>query len=234
MGLTANPFHPVTKELLTSYRDAYLRGDLSRTNSELVDAYLKANTSQGDKAFQRFHNLKATGHRVRPVGWVSQQFQLMRTEPVRFRRRAGSLLLLGVMLSGMVFAANTSEKKITPMAGKPLINGLLNSSFSPAAVASAELALATTVLRGRVLNENGQPLAGATVLDKESGRAVSTNAEGNYMLLVPANRPARLQYGFGGYHEEEVQTQSRHNQDVTLLPDTDKLRRLQKRHWWQF
>ena len=231
MGLTANPFHPVTGELLTGYRDAYLRGDLSRRNTELVDAYLKANTDQSNEAFRRFHNLKAEGHKVRPVGWVQQQLHLVRTEPARFRRRASALLIGGVLASGLVFAGNS---KLGPVSGSPAVLKAVALGSLSAEGLRAELAMATTTLRGRVLDENGRPLVGATVLDRESGRGVSTNADGDYALSVPATRTARLQYGYGGYHEEEVETRSKWVLDVTLLPDAEKQARTRKRHWWRF
>ena len=234
MGLTTTPFHPVTNELLPGYRDAYLRGDLSRTNMELVNVYLQKNTVHGDTAFQRFNTLKAAGHAVRPMGWVEQQLQLLRTEPARFRRRASSLLMAAVLVSGMVMAGTRSGDVSGPF-GNP---GTLHlSKLSPAAgaeLSAAVAAAATTTLRGQILNEDGKPLVGATVLDKASGRGVSTDAQGNYALQVPANRATRLQYGFGGYHEEDVQVRGMGVQNVTLLPDVAKLRRLQKRHWWQF
>ena len=231
MGLTANPFHPATGQLLDGYRDAYLRGDLSRRNTEQVDAYLQANPEQGGEAFRRFHNLKAAGHGVRPVGWVQQQLHLIRTEPARFRQRAMGLVMAGVLVSGMVFAGNN---KVGPVekAATMLKSGAAGSISAD--VARAELAAAVTVLRGRVLDENGQPLIGATVLDRESGRGVSTNADGDYALSVPAARSARLQYGYGGYHEEEVATRNERVLNVTLLPDTGKQARTRKRHWWRF
>ena len=231
MGLTANPFHPVTGNLLAGYRDAYLRGDLSRRNTELVDAYLKANSEQSDEAFRRFHNLKAGGHDVRPVGWVQQQLHSIRTEPARFRRRASALLVGGVLASGMVFAGNN---KLGPVASSPAVLKAVTLGGLSAEGLRAELATATTTLRGRVLDEKGRPLVGATVLDRESGRGVSTNADGDYALSVPATRTARLQYGYGGYHEEEVVTQSKRVLDVTLLPDAEKQARTRKRQWWRF
>jgi len=231
MAITTNPFHPVTGELLPSHRDAYLRGDLSSRNTELVDAYLQANPSKGGEAFQRFHSLQATGHAVRPVGWLNQQFHLIKTEPARFRQRAGALLAVGVLVSGAVFAANNSVGPASrDLAGSP-----------DAVVASAPLAddnsaealemAALSTVKGRILNENGRPLIGATVLDKASGRGVSTNAQGDYTLTVPAHRAAQLQFGYGGYAEELVQVTGRSVQNVTLRPRTDLPK---KRHWWQF
>ncbi|RZL14680.1 MAG: hypothetical protein EOO62_04800 [Hymenobacter sp.] len=233
MAITTNPFHPATGELLPGYRDAYLRGDLSGTNTDLVDAYLKANPDKGGETFQRFHTLQATGHDVRPVGWLNQQLHLIRTEPARFRQRAGSLLLVGVLVSGAVFAANNSVDR--PKASVPTV-GTMPMAALPAAeeetAAAATLAAASlTTVKGRILDENGRPLIGATILDKQNGRGVSTDAQGNYTLTVPAQRAAQLQFGYGGYTEELVQVKGHGVQNVTLLPRTDIKK---KRHWWSF
>lgn len=232
MAITTNPFHPVTGELLPGYRDAYLRGDLSGTNTDLVDAYLKANPDKGGETFKRFHTLQATGHDVRPVGWLNQQLHLIRTEPARFRQRAGSLLLMGVLVSGAVFAANTSKEN--PGSGSVATVSTTLAATSPAALeaATAELAsLSLTTVKGRILDENGHPLVGATILDKQNGRGVSTDAQGNYTLKVPAHQAAQLQFGYGGYTEEMVQVKGHGVQNVTLLPRTDIKK---KRHWWLF
>ena len=227
MAITTNPFHPATGELLPGYRDAYLRGDLSVTNTALVDTYLKANPAKGGEAFERFHALQTKGHDVRPVGWLQQQLHLIRTEPARFRQRAASLLAVGVLLSGAVFAASNS-------AGHPAAGGASVEASAPVAedlTASALEAAGLSAVKGRILDENGRPLIGATVLDKASGRGVSTDATGRYTLAVPAHRAAQLQFGYGGYTEEVVQVLGRSEQNVTLLPRTDLPK---KRHWWQF
>ncbi|RFP63726.1 hypothetical protein D0N36_17820 [Hymenobacter lapidiphilus] len=68
---------------------------------------------------------------------------------------------------------------------------------TPVAVAEpAELAPTTLKLNGRVLDENGQPLAGATILLKGSKAATSTDANGNYALEVPAGTDNTLLYGY--------------------------------------
>jgi hypothetical protein len=226
MAITTNPFHPATGELLPGYRDAYLRGDLSVTNTALVDAYLKANPAKGGEAFQRFHSLQTKGHDVRPVGWLQQQLQLIRTEPARFRQRAGSLLVLGVLVSGAVFATTNSSSVVRSTAGVEASAPLAED----ASASALEMASLSTV-KGRILDENGRPLIGATIIDKLSGRGVSTDANGKYTLTVPAHRAAQLQFGYGGYTEEMVQVVGRSEQNVTLLPRTDMPK---KRHWWQF
>lgn len=226
MALTAHPFHPVTQELLPGYRDAYLRGDLSGKNTELVDAYLKANPAKGGEAFHRFHELKERGHSVRPVGWLQHQFHLIRTEPARFRQRAGSLVLVAALLSGAAFAGTNLPGTATPV----------STITAEAPVAASVAAMKMTTVTGRILNENGKPLVGATVLDKVNGRGVSTDADGNYSLAVPANRVSNLQVGYGGYSEEELQLQVKGYsvQNVTLLPRTDQPAKAHKKHWWQF
>jgi hypothetical protein len=235
MALTAHPFHPVTKELLPGYRDAYLRGDLSGKNTELVDAYLKANPAKGGEAFQRFHTLKDKGHDVRPVGWLQNQFDLIRTEPARFRRRAGSIVMVAALLSGAAFAGNNLHTSPSTTMSKAIVMPAAGE-MSVAEAAEAAASSKMTTVTGRILDENGRPLIGATVLDKARGRGVSTDAQGNYTLLVPANQASKLQVGYGGYSEEEMQVQVKGYsvQNVTLVPRTDKVAKAPKRHWWQF
>ena len=232
MALTAHPFHPVTQELLPGYRDAYLRGDLSGKNTELVDAYLKANPAKGGEAFQRFHALKAKGHDVRPVGWLQHQFDLIRTEPARFRKRAGSIVLVAALLSGAAFAGTNLHS--TASATLPTSAEVAGTGESLSKVAEATAATKMTTVTGRILDENGRPLIGATILDKSRGRGVSTDAQGNYSLTVPANQVSKLQVGYGGYSEEELQVQVKGYsiQNVTLVPQAKT--KAKKHHWWQF
>ncbi|MVN78399.1 hypothetical protein GO988_18875 [Hymenobacter sp. HMF4947] len=86
-------------------------------------------------------------------------------------------------------------------------------------------------VKGRILDENGHPLVGATVLDKNNGRGASTDATGKYTLVVPASQALQLQFGYGGYSEEEVQVKGQGVHNVTLLPRTDIKK---KHHWWPF
>ncbi|QNH62348.1 carboxypeptidase-like regulatory domain-containing protein [Hymenobacter sediminicola] len=225
MKLSATPFHPVTGELLPTYRDAYLRGDLSSKNTEAVDNYLKANSQYGDATLRRYFELNQAGHAVKPIGWVQRQFDLIRTEPQRFRRRAASLVAGSVLVGGAVFAG--ANLPTAPSENLPT-----ETPTELVEAASAEAAaLRMTSVRGRILDENGKPLIGATVLDKSSGRGVTTDASGNYVLPVAANQAPLLQYGYAGYSEEEVQMKGRGTHNVTLLPREAAAK---KRRWWQF
>ncbi|WP_324674756.1 carboxypeptidase-like regulatory domain-containing protein [Hymenobacter sp. GOD-10R] len=223
MKLTASPFDPTTGELLPVYRDAYLRGDLARTQTKAVDEYLRRNSQQGTDALHRLHNMATEGEAVRPVGWVNRQIDLMRTEPERFRRRAASIVAGAALVGGTVFAGTNLPKSNLP--------------FEHAAMTEAASSLRMVAVRGRILNEEGKPLVGATVLHKGSSRGVSTNANGEYVLFVPAgaSKTTSLQYGYGGYVEEEVPVATAaaskaHN--VTLVPQTEQAKK--HRRWLFF
>ncbi|OUJ68399.1 hypothetical protein BXP70_27990 [Hymenobacter crusticola] len=97
---------------------------------------------------------------------------------------------------------------------------------------SASLLRVTTV-RGRILDEEGKPLIGATVLQKGSFYGVSTDAKGEYSLRVPANQPVTLQYGYGGYTDEEVHVKGGTTANMTLVP-RQKEAKVKKHRWFIF
>lgn len=79
---------------------------------------------------------------------------------------------------------------------------------------------AQTVIRGRVVDEKGQPLPGASVKLKTSGAAVSTNASGEFTLRsIESDR--RLLVSFVGYLPKELNITS--NMLVSLAPDSKSL-----------
>lgn len=216
MKLTASPFHPTTGDLLPVYRDAYLRGDLSRQHTAAVDAYLKSNSALADDTLSRFYAMKQHGEQVRPVGWVHRQIELIRTEPRRFRQRATAMVAGAALLAGATMAATNLPTTHLPTETD---SALETTAVASAAEASSSMALVRTVtVRGRILDENGRPLVGATVLNKATGRGVGTDANGNYTLRVPEAYANQLHYGYGGYADEEVRLNGNYTQNVTLVP----------------
>lgn len=216
MKLTASPFDPQTGSLLPVYRDAYLRGDLSRQNTQAVDAYLKGNSHLADDTLRRFYDMKQQGEEVRPVGWVQRQFDLIKTEPERFRRRAASLVAGAALVGGAVFAGtNLPTHTNLPTENVPTFTADANTAVAEASAASS---MRMVTVKGRILDENGNPLVGATVLQKGSFRGVSTDNNGNYSLSVPADQKATLQFGYAGYGEEELQVKGGATENVTLVP----------------
>lgn len=83
------------------------------------------------------------------------------------------------------------------------------------AAAPAAPLVAGTV-RGRIVNEDGRPLVGATVLVKGTTIAASTNGNGEYVLEAPAG--SVLQFGYGGYTDELMRNSGSGSINVTLLP----------------
>lgn len=190
MSLSASPFNSITGELLPVYRDAYLRGDLSAEHTRLVDANLAMNAALGKNVWQRFHEMAETGEQVQAVGWMQRQIGLISSSPKRVRRQAASLVAVTALVAGAVFAG-TSPVAVSAAAGE----------LAPTATASA---MSVTTVHGKILDENGRPLIGATVFEKSTHQAVSTNADGEYALTVPAGRATTLAYGYGGYEGEDV------------------------------
>lgn len=226
MLLTASPFHPTTGDLLPVYRDAYLRGDLSRQNMAAVDAYLQKNRELGHDALGRFHALAQAGDAVRPVGWVGRQLELMRTEPKRFRQRAAALVVGAALIAGASMAATShgSDGRV------PVTASAVGENLTSESAASTRM----VIVRGRILDENGHPLVGATVLHKGLGRGVGTDADGNYAFAVPANQASELQFGYAGYTDENVPLQGHYVQNVTLLPRKFMEPAAKQRRRWLF
>ena len=86
---------------------------------------------------------------------------------------------------------------------KALPTELRAADATPAAPAAA-LAAPRTVpaagtVRGYIRDSQGRPLAGATVLVKNTLQGTSTDATGQYTLEVPAG--ATIQFGYAGYND---------------------------------
>ncbi|SET93101.1 carboxypeptidase-like regulatory domain-containing protein [Hymenobacter actinosclerus] len=232
MKLTASPFDPHTGDLLPVYRDAYLRGDLSKASAQAVEAYLHRDAGQTHETLARWQHLRAADDAAAAPSWVHRQLAHIRAEPVRFRRRAGSLVASAVLVGTMVFAGTHLPSEHTPFTDNLPTEeaaGLLGpASGAEASVADASLARRMVTVRGRILNVQGAPLVGATVLQPGTSRGVSTNAQGEYALVVPAGTV--LRYGYGGYQDADLHAQADGAAaDVTLRP-----RAAAKRHWWSF
>ena len=79
----------------------------------------------------------------------------------------------------------------------------LSSSLQSAGEAlspAAHPASAAGTVRGYIRDDQGRPLAGATVLVKGTQQGTSTDATGQYVLEVAAG--STLQFGYGGYTDQ--------------------------------
>jgi hypothetical protein len=231
MKLTATPFDAQTGELLPVYRDAYLRGDLARSSAQAVEDYLRRDANEAYSVVTRWHHLQADEEAAAAPSWVGRQLQFMREQPQRFRRRATSFVMLAALVAGASMAANLPASKLltTKLPTTNLSASAAGLSVAPEAMAPEAAMARTVVLHGRILNEKGQPLAGATVLQKGTAYGTSTDANGNYSLRVAAGSQATLQYGYGGYTEQEVKAANAATTAVVLQPKQSK-----RKHWLFF
>ena len=86
------------------------------------------------------------------------------------------------------------------------------------AAAPEPAAPANVTMTGKIEDENGRPLVGATVLLKGSSKGTSTDANGNYTLEVPGGNDNTLVYGYGGYDDAVVRSRNSEPINVTLTP----------------
>ncbi|WP_082017035.1 carboxypeptidase-like regulatory domain-containing protein [Hymenobacter sp. DG25B] len=131
-----------------------------------------------------------------------------------------------------IAAAAAAAKRATPAANanntiEPIaatsVTAPVEAAPAPAPAVVAE-APATTNLTGRVLDEDGQPLAGATIFLKGSRKIASADANGNYTIEVPVGENT-LTYGYGGYQDQVMRVRTGQSGNVTLLPKEGTRRR---------
>lgn len=76
-------------------------------------------------------------------------------------------------------------------------------------------------ISGRVTDENGQGLPGASILEKGTNNGTITDSEGNYKLSVPED--ATLVISFIGYLSQEVSVGGKTIINLQMLPDLTQL-----------
>ena len=78
------------------------------------------------------------------------------------------------------------------------------------------------MVRGTILDENGEPLISAAVLIKgQAGQGVVSDLDGKYLIKAGSNDV--LVFSFIGYKTEEIPIAGRKTVDITLTPDTQFL-----------
>ncbi|SNZ01663.1 TonB-dependent receptor [Flagellimonas pacifica] len=75
---------------------------------------------------------------------------------------------------------------------------------------------------GAVTDENGQPLPGASIIEKGTSNGISSDFDGNYSIEV-SNSDAILQVSYLGYSSQEIAVSGQSTINVQLQPDTGKL-----------
>jgi TonB-dependent SusC/RagA subfamily outer membrane receptor len=88
---------------------------------------------------------------------------------------------------------------------------LLTAFLSPLLFAVAQ----DRTITGKVIDENGSPVANASVIIKETKRGTTTDANGNFSILVDS-RSQRLLFSYTGKTSEELSIGGRSIINVTL------------------
>jgi TonB-linked SusC/RagA family outer membrane protein len=86
---------------------------------------------------------------------------------------------------------------------------------------SIEIVFADVDITGKVIDENGQGLPGASVVVKGTTNGATTDIEGSYKLSVPEN--ALLTVSFVGYTTQEVSIAGRSTIDIQMIVDAEQL-----------
>ena len=108
------------------------------------------------------------------------------------------------------------ERKLTP----PNRNWLISSLLLLVLLFSGSIAVAQTSVSGTVIDPQGEPLTGATVMIKGTQQGVSTDLDGNFTLNVAQGKTLVVSYI--GYQTQEVAVKGTHL-DITLKEDQQLL-----------
>jgi hypothetical protein len=114
--------------------------------------------------------------------------------------------------------SSAAAAPVVAVAAAPVSAAAPEPEPTPAAAPEPVAAPANVTMTGKIEDENGRPLVGATVLLKGSSKGTSTDANGNYTLEVPGGNENTLIYGYGGYDDEVVRANGAKPMNVTLTP----------------
>ena len=79
--------------------------------------------------------------------------------------------------------------------------------------------MAQVVISGKVVDEQGGPLPGASVTVKSTGRSTVTDVDGNFKINTTNKNNNILRVSFIGFNSKEVSVTATDNIRITLIPD---------------
>jgi len=74
------------------------------------------------------------------------------------------------------------------------------------------------IVRGRVVDETGEPLIGVSIVEKGTANGTTTDFDGNFVLQLSKDDSSKLIATYLGYKSQEIKS-SNADQTVTLKPD---------------
>ncbi len=93
---------------------------------------------------------------------------------------------------------------------------IIRKSQAPQAPESKEI-------KGKIVDEKGNPLPGVTVMIKGTGMGVVTDAEGKYSLQLPGTQDVRLLFTFIGMKPQEVAYAGQKEVNVTMHEEATQI-----------
>lgn len=85
-----------------------------------------------------------------------------------------------------------------------------------------EISVLQQEIRGRILDENGMPLPGATIMEKGTNNGIQSDFDGNFSLRI-SNPSAILEISFIGFVTREIPVNDTEFLEITLSPDVNTL-----------
>ncbi|WP_295123997.1 SusC/RagA family TonB-linked outer membrane protein [uncultured Chitinophaga sp.] len=104
----------------------------------------------------------------------------------------------------------------------PLLSLTSLTTFGNSTVVPVHIVFYEDLLKGKVTDENGQPLPGVSVRYKHNGNAVQTDAEGRFSIVAQPGKTT-LVFSFIGYKTREVTITGGLPAEITLQTDPTSL-----------
>jgi len=128
-------------------------------------------------------------------------------EPPRFSWRKFSIAAVVVSVLSLF---RTEAKVITPK-----VSQHQNFSFNKAKTVTSVID-DQRIITGKVIDENGEPLPGASIRIKGTQQGAITNIDGNFSIKVPLGKKVKLQISYIGYENMEIKVRPRDNTKLSL------------------
>ena len=80
----------------------------------------------------------------------------------------------------------------------------------------------TATISGSVIDDEGKPLTGAVVEILNKNKKTTTNATGNFKLIIPSNKLVAITISFNGYITQQRNLQLNEGEEEILIIRLDK------------
>lgn len=124
-------------------------------------------------------------------------------------------MVLSNILSGTGFGYELLKEKI-------IIHKLANAQPDNKTTVGASANMEDIVVRGRVMDEKGEPLIGVNIKAKNSRQGTVSDRNGFYTITLPADKGVLI-FSFVGYTSREITVERTQVVDLRLAPDSKGL-----------